>query len=598
MIDFSKLRALTIPEGNVVKIEAGGQVLWTRDYADYAYNYVSLGESIAAGHSITDDWADDYGVDSQYGENGNTETTIVINSYTDLIRSRLSSVYGAGKVSVKSFAHSGDTVVDLIEMLSHTEVKNAIKNADLVTLCIGANDILTPALSKIEQYINEGSPTLDELAVTVNANLAILNDDTNANSYRALFNKLYEINSSAEYVFSNIYNPLKYLWLDESTEAEDYRDGFFGPLLGELEGLGIVTDGIRGVLYKTSVIQNTLDRVNGPSRDGSDGLAAWTETHINNLNNILKQKIEEFGKSNFIFADSKQIYDAVPDRPYTADKHYNDLVNVEFTRGYEIADMDWGQFWDNFSASDIIGAPEEVMANIVSNIVTNVIVPDIDPHPETYGHYALYLSFGDVLGWQTLTYRSIAFNANGGAGTMETIIIPTIDGLTAYYSIPPNTFTPPSSGYNFTAWNTQADGSGTKVANEQRLTVNSNTVLYAQWINENVQITLTGTGKNSYAKATINGTTYKTGQAETIEVSIGTVITLAVKTSDEDVKYDAQIKLYKSGVYHSTLYEGEDGTCEYTIVGDTTLEFGYEEDRIELSGYSSSEYAGWLKVYE
>ena len=36
-----------------------------------SFNYVSLGDSIAAGHSINSKWESDYGTGSQFGENGN-----------------------------------------------------------------------------------------------------------------------------------------------------------------------------------------------------------------------------------------------------------------------------------------------------------------------------------------------------------------------------------------------------------------------------------------------------------------------------------------------------------------------------------------------
>ena len=52
-------------------------------------SYVSLGDSIAAGHTINSEWASDYGEGSQYGKNGNTSTVIVPNSYTDLIQKEL-----------------------------------------------------------------------------------------------------------------------------------------------------------------------------------------------------------------------------------------------------------------------------------------------------------------------------------------------------------------------------------------------------------------------------------------------------------------------------------------------------------------------------
>ena len=72
---FSEVKAVRIPRGNVLAIKADGDVLWD----NIRYRYVSLGDSISAGHTINEDWAKDYGEVSQYGVNGNTSTVIVPN---------------------------------------------------------------------------------------------------------------------------------------------------------------------------------------------------------------------------------------------------------------------------------------------------------------------------------------------------------------------------------------------------------------------------------------------------------------------------------------------------------------------------------------
>ena len=150
--------------------------------------YVSFGDSIAAGHAINSDWETNYGTGSQYGANGNTETVIVPNCYTDLIRNSLTEIYGKKLISTKSFAKSGDKVSHLVAKLDNTEVRNAIAEADVVTIYIGANDVLQPALDQVGNYINYGAPTLGELDAQINANIATLRTNENANSFYALFN--------------------------------------------------------------------------------------------------------------------------------------------------------------------------------------------------------------------------------------------------------------------------------------------------------------------------------------------------------------------------------------------------------------------------
>ena len=66
MMDYSKVKALAILQGNVKDLELNGETVWSILKA----GYVSLGDSIAAGHTINSDWERDYGEGSQYGKNG------------------------------------------------------------------------------------------------------------------------------------------------------------------------------------------------------------------------------------------------------------------------------------------------------------------------------------------------------------------------------------------------------------------------------------------------------------------------------------------------------------------------------------------------
>lgn len=474
---FSKVNAVRIPKGSAHRIRYKNEVLWTPPVA----RYVSFGDSIAAGHAINSDWETDYGWDAQYGVNGRTETVLVPGCYTDLIRQELEEQKD-GRVITTSFARSGDKVSDLIEKLTHTTVINALSRANLVTICIGANDVLHPALTSLESYLQNGNPTLADIGQQVEANLKILNDDTNANSYKALLDRLYEINPQATYLFTNVYNPYKYLWIDESSEKYDYKDGFLGPLMWAIpETIGGLSNTIRGNLYNAEVVQSLLDRINGPSRNGSDGISAFAERYVSKLNEVLTEKVTAFGRSNFKVVDTKLLAESFPDRPVTATKHYNDVVSVEFTRGFNTDDMDWGQFWKNVSFSDITNNPDGIMAAIVPVVIDRVILPDTDPHPEEYGHYVLKRSFSDALGWESLARYTLAYNANGGTGSMASRTVLGIGELPAYTTIDPNTFTSPNTGQYFGKWNTSANGDGTSYTDKQTIVLTSSLTLYAQW---------------------------------------------------------------------------------------------------------------------
>lgn len=362
--------------------------------------YISLGDSIAAGHSL------DYynsGEKTQVGYNSRTYSTAIHSkSYTGRIRDDLLAVYG-DKLGALSFARSGDRVVNLMSKLDNTNIINSIKYADLVTICIGANDILVPAMESFDDYVVKGQQVLNELSSgTIATNLSNLGADSYTNSYRKLFEKLDAIErekTNTRFIFTTVYNPYKYLYLEPGT------NGFFKPLLDVIPDFNIlgfsIGELIREGLLNTSAVTTLFERTNA--------ISAWAETHINELNNVLRTKINEYKavNPNFYLAETKALFDTYPDRtPNIAnDTEYNDLVNVEFTRNYTVSEADWGalrgskswyEFWLDlatdyitFSGFDINGFAEDLVAQVIDK----VILPDTDPHPESNGHKVLRDAF-------------------------------------------------------------------------------------------------------------------------------------------------------------------------------------------------------------
>ena len=477
-MDFRKIYGARIPEGEAFRIRAGGVTLWTRS----DLRYVSFGDSIAAGHAINAQWETDYGVGSQYGENGNTSTVIVPGSYADLLRKSFEAKHGAGTAQLTSFAHSGDTVQSLIDMLNDAPVKEAVAGASLITVCIGANDILGHVNeNSMQEYATSGS--LANLEAKVKNSLGAL-----PSKYRTLFNKLTALNPRADVVFTTIYNPYKYLWIEEG------QNGFFKPVLDAVpSGLGIdlgfvnidITSEIKNKILDTDPIKLLFSRING--------LDAWVETYVTMLNDILREQINAYNNPHIMLADTKAVFDPVPDRTVTAEKHYDELVNVEFTRGFDVSKMDWGQlyeadgsaynYWYKLIRRYMSGSSIDwagMASVLVDDTRVKVILPDIDPHPEAYGQYALSKSFEDTLGWSTLPRHTITYAANGGTGSMPAQSIIALDNNLAMATIKDNAFGIPEEGYYFTGW---SGSNGTTYTGGQRVGLRGDLELTAGWDN-------------------------------------------------------------------------------------------------------------------
>ena len=94
--------------------------------------------------------------------------------------------------------------------------------------------------------------------------------------------------------------------------------------------------------------------------------------------------------------------------------------------------------------------------------------------------------------WTANTY-TVAFNANGGTGTMsnQNFTYGTYQNLTA------NTFN--RTNYSFNGWNTQANGKGTSYSDKARVrnltyTNNGTVTLYAQWQENTIKVTIATNG--------------------------------------------------------------------------------------------------------
>ena len=129
------------------------------------------------------------------------------------------------------------------------------------------------------------------------------------------------------------------------------------------------------------------------------------------------------------------------------------------------------------------------------------------------GYYNVYDNWKTEPNYNSICYTTentytIAFNANGGSGSMSSLSSCLYDDS---YTLTANAFT--RTGYTFAGWNTKADGTGTSYGNKTSVSklsaTNGATVtLYAQWTENTYTITFNGNGNTGGSTASLTGCKY------------------------------------------------------------------------------------------
>ena len=278
-------------------------------------NYVSLGDSIADGSGL----ADYQSKDSLGFVNG---------SYAQLFKQKLEQDYD--EVNAVNYGKSGDDSNDLLMFLTSlfsdnlSELKQSIKTniqlADIITVCIGANDILSPATSQMGNFLIFNK----EVTSHLDSGIQQLK-----NNFPQIINKLKILNSSANIIFLNVYNPYK-----ELATTPNNMPTISGPLSidsNKLKEIGIITESylIAGELNLSSV----------------------SKTIIDGVNTIIKSNIENV--SNYHLLDVKAAFDN-----YLSVNATYDIVNVNLLSQ--------------------------------SSVNTSTLNQYLDPHPNAKGHELIY----------------------------------------------------------------------------------------------------------------------------------------------------------------------------------------------------------------
>ena len=241
--------------------------------------YVSLGDSIAAGHSLPN-----HNENNQYGIGNNSSTKIVDGCYTQLFRDNvLKSSYE--NINTISFARSGQTSAELLDKLQNdARVKLAVANADVITVFIGANDLLS---------VLNSDKTFWNMAMY----LAGINDDiisdlekgvaTCAVNYPKIIETLNNLNPNAKILFNTVYNPYAEM---KNTNGSD----LFWISVPSVYAPSWYWDDWYSIPFAGGIFVD---------------IGTATENLLVNLNNVIRNSINSLGNKNYCLVDVKDKFD-------------------------------------------------------------------------------------------------------------------------------------------------------------------------------------------------------------------------------------------------------------------------------------------------
>ncbi len=178
------------------------------------YGQIAKAESVKSGGLVIRAYGDSISAGDTLEDNAN-----YVNGTHDICQGCFSKIFGDELISVfggnvKSFAHSGDKTSDLVLILENqTSDENLAEflKTDILTLCIGANNVLSAAVSLMPNYLLSGVNET-ELREILQTGLDNFNND-----YTNIIIPTLTQNENAKVVVMTIYNPYLYLDLDDAT---------------------------------------------------------------------------------------------------------------------------------------------------------------------------------------------------------------------------------------------------------------------------------------------------------------------------------------------------------------------------------------------
>lgn len=342
--------------------------------------YVAFGDSIAEGCAInlktkTDSEPLISGADESFD--------FVSGSYPDLVNKKLLETY---QTDAYNYAYSGDTCQDLINYigefynaetrtvknptennetypsLTNQKIYDSVLNANIITVCIGANNVLGQASGLLQRFLGFANPSIlqSEIEDTLK-DYIIGNDEKNIkgldSEFEELLNLLNSINPNAKIYFTNLYNPYKVLDADQSLLENALIKAYFPKLTQE--NLDIISE----------MTELVIGGGNDSRGDDYKGINQVIQEKINNFNT-------QHSSDKFVLVDSKPKFDSkFDDTNAETRKTYNNYVNAQVDK-----------------------VTSDKVSSMISSGTLNggtVLYEYFDPHPTASGHELIYEAHED-----------------------------------------------------------------------------------------------------------------------------------------------------------------------------------------------------------
>ena len=158
------------------------------------------------------------------------------------------------------------------------------------------------------------------------------------------------------------------------------------------------------------------------------------------------------------------------------------------------------------SGSDIVSVDQTGALTLKKSGTAQVTVTAAETEEYAPGKKVVTVTVNAAVPIPTYT---LSFDANGGTGTMDSVIAD--EGTTV--TLEANKFT--YTGHEFTGWNTAKDGSGTSYKDKAEVKLTENITLYAQW-------------QKSLAAASKTGASPKTGDTLPVVMFAGIALAAVV----------------------------------------------------------------------